>query len=248
MSESSRNKILRKNSQNKKFQAKEETSDDYKELSSNQILYNKEYNLRVLVKTVNENKNGPIVSSAYDKIEKNFEKYLNSKTAKYFIKGGDGDDIRQEGRLGLHKAIRDFDEKRGMSFVGFACMCIERHLVSTIKRGLRNKTEILNESQSLDQKIFLGEGEDDDTTLKDIICDENALNPEDNFIDKDQYNILKGALFGRLTAMERCVTDEYLRGYSYKTIARRLDIKPKSVDNAISRVKNKAQELDLDNL
>jgi len=135
-----------------------------------------------------------------------------------------------------------------MSFVGFACMCIERHLVSTIKRGLRNKTEILNESQSLDQKIFLGEGEDDDTTLKDIICDENALNPEDNFIDKDQYNILKGALFGRLTAMERCVTDEYLRGYSYKTIARRLDIKPKSVDNAISRVKNKAQELDLDNL
>ena len=117
MSESSRNKILRKNSQNKKFQAKEETSDDYKELSSNQILYNKEYNLRVLVKTVNENKNGPIVSSAYDKIEKNFEKYLNSKTAKYFIKGGDGDDIRQEGRLGLHKAIRDFDEKRGMSFM-----------------------------------------------------------------------------------------------------------------------------------
>jgi len=230
MSEKSRREILKRN---------KNRSHTNKDSSSNQKKDNDDSNLY---------KSSSEVSNAYDKIEKKFEKFINSKTSKYFIKGGDNEDIKQEGRIGLHKAIRDFDDKRGMSFVGFACMCIERHLVSTIKRGLRNKVEILNESQSLDQKVYMGNDGEDETTLLDLLCDESTVNPEDSVVAKDQYNTIKSRLFDKLTAMERCVTNQYLRGYSYKTIAANLNLNAKSVDNAISRVKNKAEYISLDDI
>lgn len=212
-------------------------------------LCKKEIRLRKLVKVVNCHENKNIVSNAYDEIEKTFEKFLHSKATKYFVKGGDSEDIIQEGRIGLHKAIKDFDEKRGMSFTSFACMCIERHLVSTIKRGLRNKTEILNESQSLDQRVFVDDdGDNDEATLKDIVYDELYSGPEECVLSKDRYYTLKSILSNKLTAMERCVLDEYLRGHSYRTIAKNLDINTKSVDNAMSRVKAKAQELGVNDL
>jgi len=241
-----RRDALKKDKNEKDFSNLDE-EDLAEEVVADPELYTEECQLRMWVYTVNNTVNSSEASVAYSNIEKKFEKFINSKTSKYFIKGGDSDDIRQEGRIGLHKAIRDFDTLRGMSFVGFACMCIERHLVSTIKRGLRNKVEILNESQSLDQKVYLGEG-DDETALIDLICDDNALTPEDDIINKEHYAFLKKRLFDRLTVLERCVADQYLRGYSYRTIADNLEIDPKSVDNAISRVKIKAQDIEPDDM
>ena len=248
MSRQSRKDILRGKSQDISGTADNSVSDphesddiDIGSLSANEEL------LRDLVDKIN--KDGSNTSGAYDELEGRFKFFLEFKAKKYFIKGGDEEDIKQEGRIGLHKAIRDFDPNRGVGFVSFACMCIDRHLISTIKRGLRYKFEILNESQSLNHPINdIDDDSSGSSSLLDSIRDENAIDPEDNFMAKEKHNVIKDKLFNRLTTMERVVTEEYLRGHSYQVIADKLAINTKSVDNAISRVKEKARSININNL
>jgi len=249
------------NSRKKLFDKKKNTEDscspqkeiDTQDLDEDEIIVieqldDGEQQMRDWVNIVNANSSSDLVAAAYDHIEKEFRVFLGLKANKYFIKGGDVEDVIQEGRIGLHKAIKDFDESRGMKFVSFACMCIERHLVSTIKRGLRYKTEILNESQSLDQRVFVDGDDGDDAALLELLEDERASNPEGNILEKEQLKMIKGRLFRHLTVMEYHVTEQYLRGRTYKEIADVLEIKPKAVDNAISRVKDKAKEINIADL
>ncbi|MHA4990797.1 sigma factor [Cetobacterium somerae] len=53
-------------------------------------------------------------------LEKLFMKYKNDilrNGKNLFIKGGNIDDLLQEGYIGLMKAIKSYDEARGVSFI-----------------------------------------------------------------------------------------------------------------------------------
>jgi RNA polymerase sigma-H factor len=76
-----------------------------------------------------------------------------AKAKYFFIKGLDKDDVIQEGRVGLYKAIRDYKVNRRASFRGFSQLCVHRQLVSAIKKANRQKHIPLNTSTSLDKTI-----------------------------------------------------------------------------------------------
>ena len=165
-------------------------------------------------------------------------KYLVRQKAKdYFIVGADRDDIVQEGMIGLFKAIRDFDNTKLASFKTFAQMCIKRQIITAIKTATRQKHMPLNSYVSLSKAVF-----DDDTTersLLDTIAGAESLDPEYHVVEKENFFITKNKIDEILSEFEVCVLQMYVDGKSYRDISLQLDRSPKSIDNALQRVKRK---------
>ena len=70
------------------------------------------------------------------------EKYknlVNIKAKKFFLIGGETDDMVQEGMIGLYKAIKSFDNDKNNTFKTFANLCIDRQLITAIKTSNRQK-------------------------------------------------------------------------------------------------------------
>src|SRR4051795_13267254 len=81
---------------------------------------------------------------AYDRLVRRYASFVRLKASSYFLVGGDGEDLIQEGLVGLYKAIRDFRPDRESSFRNFAELCITRQIITAVKTATRNKHTPLN--------------------------------------------------------------------------------------------------------
>lgn len=168
-------------------------------------------------------------------------KYLVRKKAKaMFIAGGDNDDLIQEGMIGLYKAVRDYDEDKQTAFSTFAGMCINRHIMSAVTASNRMKNMPLNSYVSFDAPA--NDDAQSGAKLIEILMPDNEQNPEYLFIDREHTRLLEDKLINALSPYEKKVLDMYLEGKDYIQIAKELDKQPKSVDNAIQRIKKKASD------
>src|SRR3954470_16231928 len=82
---------------------------------------------------------------AYDMIVRRYHGFVRLKASSYFLIGGGGDALIQEGRVGLYKAVRDYRSDRESSFRNFAELCITRQIITAVKTSTRNKHTPLNE-------------------------------------------------------------------------------------------------------
>ena len=173
------------------------------------------------------------------------EKYKNlvkAQAGKFFIKGADEQDVLQEGMIGLFKAVRDFDETKEAMFSTFARICIENNIKTAIEKAGRKKQEMLNNSISLNYEDPNGETTEEHTgteALKRL----GLANPEDIFIDRENYHLLKMNIEKTLSKGEKEVFVLLLQGFTYREIARKLGRTPKSVDNSITRIKTKTKTI-----
>lgn len=173
-------------------------------------------------------------------------KYLVRKKAKaMFLAGGDNDDLIQEGMIGLYKAIRDYNTDREASFATFASMCINRQMITAVAASNRKKNMPLNTYVSYDMPA--DGDEDSDMRLVDILQSQTELNPEKLLIDKEHNWDLKSRLKEVLSTFEQQVLTYYLEGMDYTAIAKKMQKPPKSVDNALQRIRSKAARLTLEN-
>lgn len=168
-----------------------------------------------------------------------FEKYKNMvrrKARAMFLVGGDTDDLIQEGMIGLYKAIRDYDASKEASFQTFANICINRQIYTAVNNSNRKKHMPLNSYISL----F---GTEPNSGLNEDYYMENYLdkkqNPEDIYIDQENVKYIEKALEETLSKFELEVIKMYIDGDGYQEIAKRMDKKPKAIDNALQRIKNK---------
>ena len=69
---------------------------------------------------------------------------------------------------------------------------------------------------------------------------DNEQNPEYLFIDRERTQFLQDKIVSMLSAYEKNVLDMFLDGKDYIQIAQELNKTPKSVDNAIQRIRIKA--------
>lgn len=162
-----------------------------------------------------------------------------AKARYFFIKGLDKDDVIQEGRVGLFKAIRDYREDKEASFRGFAQLCIHRQLVSAIKKANRQKHMPLNNSTSLDKSIDKGESK---RTYNEVVSDENH-DLEKIFIYQEVLGLIMNEIKKNLTALEYDVFIKYLDNKTYQEISEELDVNIKSVDNALQRARKKVEDI-----
>lgn len=169
-------------------------------------------------------------------------KYLVRKKAKaMYIAGGDNDDLIQEGMIGLYKAVRDYNEDRQASFATFAGMCINRHMMSAVTASNRKKNIPLNSYVSFDAPA--DGDEQSGTRLVEILKPDNEQNPEYMFIDREHTRLLEDKIVSALSVYEKKVLDMYLEGKDYIEIAKELNKQPKSVDNAIQRIRIKVARI-----
>ena len=73
--------------------------------------------------------------------------------------------------------------------------------------------------------------------------DNGQTNPENLLISREYVSILENRLEESLSALEKRVLYLHLLGTDYKTIARLLDKSPKTIDNALQRIKGKTTKI-----
>jgi len=181
---------------------------------------------------------------AMDYLLEKYKYLVRNKAKALFLIGGDRDDLIQEGMIGLYKAIRDFQKDKDSSFFNFADLCISRQIYSAIKASNRKKNIPLNTYISLYAPAY-GENSDSEEkeTLVDIIHQKNLSNPEELVIDKENTSMIEYELVRRLSNLEKQVLDLYMQDLKYIQIAEVLGKEPKTIDNALTRIKTKLNQV-----
>lgn len=173
------------------------------------------------------------------------EKYKNlvrKKARALYLIGGDSDDLIQEGMIGLMKAVQNYDPEQGNSFQSFAELCVSRQMYSAIEASQRKKHLPLNSYVSL-YEVEEDEDERKEIPLIDKIRSDVDNNPEVLYVGKEYVEIFIENLKDSLSALENHVLYLHLMGTDYRTIAEILNKSPKTVDNALQRIKAKAGKL-----
>ncbi len=178
-------------------------------------------------------------NDALNKLLNKYKELVNMKVGKYFIIGAEKEDIYQEGMIGLYKAIKSFDPEKQNSFKTFANLCIERQLITAIKTSNRQKHMPLNSYLSLNATAY---DDDNDTSLLEIFNSKTVEDPLETLTKKEYYKTVEDKIEENLSDFEKQVLHRYARGESYVSIAEKLDSPVKSIDNAIQRIRKKAEK------
>ncbi len=150
-----------------------------------------------------------------------------------FLAGGDGEDLIQEGMFGLIQAVREYHGGGTASFRTYAEVCIRNRLYSALRAAARDKHAPLNQSVSLDHPFF------DSNSYTSGAFDPSHTDPELLIADRDYVESVLESTTKRLSEFEAKILGYYLDGLSCKEIAEIVGKPPKSVDNAVQRVRRK---------
>ena len=137
------------------------------------------------------------------------------------------EDVKQYGYMGFMKAAQSFDKDKG-SFVSFMRLCVLSTVDNAVKKSLAQKQHALNDAVSIEYYA------DKPSAVPD---------PLDKMISDEEFEEKKRLMASVLSKGEKQVFNLFLEGYSYTEIAKLLELTPKQVDNAITRIKRKKEKV-----
>ncbi|MBQ9563707.1 MAG: sigma-70 family RNA polymerase sigma factor [Lachnospiraceae bacterium] len=165
--------------------------------------------------------------SEIDQLLEQYKPLVLKKARTLYLAGGDRDDLIQEGMIGLYKAIRDYDEALGMGFPAFADLCVTRQLYSAIRSDAAQKNAPLNRHVEFAEESVR----------------ETAASPEEVVLGQEMAVLLEKSLQEKLSGFEQTVLELYLQDQDYRQIAETLGKAPKTIDNALQRIRAKARKV-----
>lgn len=182
-------------------------------------------------------------NEAFNQLYELYKPYIQSISRKYYLIGGDSEDVFQVGLLGMYKAVMTYKEEEGASFKTFADLCIKSEIKTNIAKQKNQKNKPLNESVSVD-----GEKEDEDAWAFVLISDE--LSPEEELIKKQAIKKIVAELKRTLKPLQKRVLMLYLENKPYSEIATAISDDEKFlgksqeqilkyVDNTLTQIKKK---------
>ena len=160
--------------------------------------------------------------AAMNEIFDNYKGLIRAIANKFYLVGGDKDDLLQEGMVGLFYAVMNFDENKG-NFPSFVQMCVARQIIDVVKRDNSGKNRPLKDHI-------------------DISALENTAAPQTplgNLLEKEYAEKVSKIMDEKLTPTERQVIKLFADGYSYEDIASKLNKTSKAVDGAMQRARKK---------
>lgn len=168
-----------------------------------------------------------------DYILEKYKPLVRKQTNALFLIGGENEDLIQEGMIGLFKAIRDYDDTKEATFFYFAQLCIKRQLASALEASNRKKHIPLN------NYVSFSSDENDNGTALEATISQGVESPEQMVLEQEKVIEFKEQIRAKLSKMEKEVLNFYLEGYNYTQIAKIMEKTPKSIDNALQRIRQK---------
>lgn len=166
-----------------------------------------------------------------DFIIEKYKPMVRQKARVLYLVGGEQDDLIQEGMIGLFKAVRDYRSEKDASFRTFAQLCVDRQIYHAIQSSNRQKHQPLNTYISMNSE----EWENEVYTML-------QQSPENIVIAQENAQHLEHKIRQQLSSFENQVLELYLDGDNYLVIAEKLEKSPKSIDNALQRIRGKVKE------
>lgn len=133
-------------------------------------------------------------------------------------------DLIQEGLLGVVRAVFGFDGEKNVRFRTYAETCIANSIADAVRNQSRKKHTPLNSYVPIDEVELTGV---------------NPHDPERVVFMAEEMKQIKSCIDNELTDLEYSVLMRHIAGDSYEEIASNLGISTKSVDNALTRARNK---------
>lgn len=140
-----------------------------------------------------------------------------------FASRGDTDDLVQEGLIALLQAIPQFVPTREKRFSAFAKVCILNRMRSFVQREQKADAPAEDLIERLEA---MGELVD-------------PVTPESIFLEKESFQEARMQVMALLSEREWEILLCIMNGASYQQAAETLGISPKSVDNAMQRIRRK---------
>ncbi|MEE1032639.1 MAG: RNA polymerase sporulation sigma factor SigH [Ruminococcus sp.] len=170
-------------------------------------------------------------SMIMDYLIEKYKPMVRQKARVLYLVGGDQDDLIQEGMIGLFKAVRDYRPEKEASFKTFAQLCVDRQIYHAIQNSNRQKHQPLNSYVSIN-------GEEWEAETKKMF----QQSPENIVIANEAASILQDKILKELSKMEHQVLTMYMDGDNYLEIAEKMGKTPKSIDNALQRIRTKVRQ------
>ena len=171
---------------------------------------------------------------AEDQLALRYTRLVKICSRPFFLVGGDGEDLIQEGMLGLLSAIREFDLSMNTSFKTYAEICVKRRIYSAIKSASRKKHEPLNDMVTLDDVLS-----DESNSGAASYGEAYRRTPEEQVLAREGVGEIIQTYSQCLSKFEVEILNLYLSGLSYSEIAEISGKTDKSVDNAVQRIRRK---------
>ena len=166
---------------------------------------------------------------AFFELSKRFDGIINRISGVTDVDKDEKEDLYQEGLLGLYRAALTFEPSRNASFQTYATLCIKHSIYSSLRVYFSKKNN----------PVRTGSPIDDVTAVQ---CPDLCTDPEKLLLEKENLRIIKQSIDKLLSKYERDILKLFLKGLSYEVIANTLSTSPKSVDNAIQRIRGKLKK------
>lgn len=163
---------------------------------------------------------------AFNSLYDRYKYMIKSCARSFFLVGGDNEDLIQEGVIGLLKAVNGYNGTN--AFSTYAYTCVKNALLSAVSKAQSAKNKPLNYSVSI---------------YSDTVELNPAIDPEEEIIGKESADELIKKINEKLSSFEITVLKLYLNGLSYLEIGEKLNKQPKSIDNALQRIKRKISNI-----
>lgn len=198
----------------------------YKETNDSELLF--------MVNEENEDAKDILYKKYYYIIEQAMRKY-----AKTIIKSGvEYKDVYQEAMLGFADALDKYNDSKETQLATFITLCVKRRLSNLLRAATSTKSKFNKDILSIDYDY-----ENYDSTLIDIISDDNKYNPLINIATKENLEATINSCEAKLSPFETKVFDLMILEYDYKQIAAILKESPKKIDNTVQRIKRKIKDV-----
>lgn len=178
--------------------------------------------------------------AAFEELLKQYNPIIQKQADKFFLDNGNGDrdDVTQVASLAFWDAVKSYDSsvhKHG--FGAYASMIIKRKLTDLLRKEDADVRKLNNFAASMEDK-YPGSGDDEGSTIGDHVKSKE-LSPEEKYLGNDGAREITNFIKNSLSDVERDVISMYIEGYKVSEIAEEKNMKYKSVENALMRVKNK---------
>ena len=135
------------------------------------------------------------------------------------------EDLVQEGLIALNEAINKYNERSGVLFYTFLCVCVERRILTYCRKMNSSKHYLLN--TYLDDEYIYSVSDND--VFEAYF---NEINLERKFVSfKNLFDIVESNIF-----------ELRYNGFSYKEISKLLDIPVSTIDGKLCKIRRILKE------